>query len=69
MEQKLRAGGTNQTPPTASEVGDAVRECIARGELERAKALFASAGGRLQNSAELRFLVRVWEQAVTAAKP
>ena len=69
VEQKLRAGGTNQTPPAASEVGDAVRECIARGELERAKALFASAGDRLQNSAELRFLVRVWEQAGTAAKP
>ncbi len=69
VEQKLRAGGTNQTPPAASEVGDAVRECIARGELERAKALFASAGGRLQNSAELRFLVRVWEQSSTTAKP
>ena len=69
VEQKLREVGTNQTPLTASEVGDAVRECIARGELERAKALFGSAGGKIQNSAEQRYLGRVWEQASAAAKP
>lgn len=69
VEQKLSAGGTNQTPLTANDMGDAVRECIARGELERAKTLFKSAGGRLQNSAELRYLGRVWEQKVAATKP
>ena len=69
VEKMLRADGTNQTPPSASDVGDALRECIARGELERAKMLFASATGRLQNSAEMRYLGRVWEQAIAAAKP
>ena len=68
-EQKLSADGANQTPLTANDMGDAIRECIARGELERAKTLFKSAGGRLQNSAELRYLGRVWEQAVAASKP
>lgn len=68
VEQRLRASGTNQVPLTAGNMGDAIRECIARGELERAKGLFGSAGGKLQNSAELRFLGRAWEQA-SAAKP
>ena len=67
VEQWLRTGGTNRTTLTMDEVGDAIRECIARGELERAKALFGPAGGRLKNSAELRYLGRAWEQA--AAKP
>ncbi len=63
VEHWLRSGGTNRTDLTMNDVGDALRECIARGELERAKALFAPAGGRLKNSAELRYLGRAWELA------
>jgi len=69
VEQWLRTGGTNQTLLTMNDVGDALRECIARGELERARALFGAAGGRLQNSAELRYLGRAWERAAATAKP
>lgn len=68
VEQWLRAGGTNHTALTVNDVGDALRECIARGELERAKALFGPGGGRLRNSAELRFLGRVWEQEKAAGR-
>ncbi len=69
VEQALRASGTNQTSLASGEVGDAIRECIARGDFERAKSLFSAARGRLANSAELRFLGRVWEQASAASKP
>lgn len=63
LEQWMRTGGTNQTSLTMTDVADAIRECIARGELERAKTLLGTAGRKLKNSAELRFLERVWEQA------
>ncbi|MFM8471170.1 MAG: fused MFS/spermidine synthase [Limisphaerales bacterium] len=69
VEQWLRAGGTNQTALSVNDLADAIRECIARGELERARAILGTAGGRLRNSAELRFLGRAWEQASAAAKP
>ena len=69
VEQWLRAGGTNQTSLTMNDVGDAIRECLAHGELERARALLGLAGGRLKNGAELRFLERVWQRETTAAKP
>jgi predicted membrane-bound spermidine synthase len=60
VEQWMRTGGTNQTSLTAGDIGDAIRECIAHGELERAKTLFGTAGRKLKNSAELRYLERVW---------
>ncbi len=69
LEQWLRAGGTNQTSLTMTDVADAIRECIARGELERAGTLLGTAGRKLKNGAELRFLERVWEQAGGASKP
>ena len=68
VEQRLRAGTTNQTALTQEDVGDAIRECLARGELERAKALFSTAGGKLKNSGERRFLDRVWQRVDAAAK-
>ncbi|MEN9576194.1 MAG: spermine/spermidine synthase family protein [Verrucomicrobiota bacterium] len=68
VEQRLRASGTNQTPVTPDELTEALRECLARGEQERAKALFSTAGGKLKNSAERRFLERVWERGNAAAK-
>lgn len=60
VEQWLRTGGTNQTSLTVGDIGDAIRECIAHGELERAKSLLGTAGRKLKNSAELRYLERVW---------
>lgn len=69
VEQWLRAGGTNQTSLTMNDVGDAIRECLAHGELERARALLGLAGGRLKNGAELRFLERVWQREAAATKP
>ena len=67
VEQWLHTGGTNQTALASDEVADAVRECLARGELDRAKALLNNAGRTLKPGAELRFLGRIWEQA--AGKP
>jgi hypothetical protein len=52
-----------------NDVGDAIRECLAHGELKRARALLGLAGGRLKNGAELRFLDRVWQRETAAAKP
>ena len=69
VEQWLRAGGTNRTSLTMNDVGDAIRECLAHGELERTRALLGLAGGRLKNGAELRFLERVWQRETAAAKP
>ena len=68
VEQRLGAAGTNPTSVTPDELTEAVRECLARGELARAKALLKTAGGQLKNSAERRFLDRVWERANAAAK-
>ena len=69
VEQWLRAGGTNRTSLTMNDVGDAIRECLAHGDLERTRALLGLAGGRLKNGAELRFLERVWQRETAAAKP
>ncbi|MFA6543834.1 MAG: fused MFS/spermidine synthase [Limisphaerales bacterium] len=69
VEQWLNKGGTNQTTLSANDLGDAIRECIARGELERARGIIGAAGGKLRNGAELRFLGRVWERASAAARP
>ena len=60
VEHWLRTGGTNQTSLTATDLGDAIRECIAHGEFDRARQLLNTAGPRLKNSAELRYLERVW---------
>ena len=68
VEDRLRAAGMNQPAVTQDEMGDAVRECLARGELERARTLLSTAGGTLKNSAERRFLDRVWERANAATK-
>lgn len=68
VEQTLRRQSTVASEQIVNDVGEAIRECIAHGELARAQSLLGTAGGKLRNAAELRFLGRVWEQA-SAAKP
>ena len=62
VEQWLRTGGTNQTAPTRDDMADALRECLARGDRDRAKAILSTAGRTLKSGPELRFLGRIWEQ-------
>jgi len=69
VEHRLRTDATNQPPLTMNEVGDAIRESLAHGDLERTKVLLGSAGGKLKNSAELRFLERYWTRASSQPKP
>lgn len=69
VEQWLRSNGPSRTSLSLNDVGDAIRECLAHGELERAQALLKLAGGRLKSGAELRFLERVWQRESAAAKP
>ena len=69
VEQWIRTGGTNQTTVTHDDVADALRECLARGELDRARTILSTAGRAIKLGAELRFLERMWEQAGGAGKP
>ena len=69
VEQWLRGKDTSQMRMSRADVGDAIRECIARGELERAAGLLRAAGGKLRSTAELRYLDRVWTQASGNPKP
>ena len=69
VEQHLRTGGTNANAVSMTDLGDAIRECLARGELERAKTLLdKTGGGVLRPTAEHRFLGR-WLERATAATP
>ena len=70
VEQWLRAGGTNKSALTMTDLGDAIRECLASGELDRAGALLKqTGGGKLQPAAEHRFLLRAWQQATGKSAP
>jgi len=67
VEQHLRTGRTNANAVSMTDLGDAIRECLVRGELERAKSLLdKTGGGTLRPTAEHRFLGRWLERAATA---
>lgn len=70
VEQWLRSGGTNKSTLTMTDLGDAIRECLAGGEFDRAGELLKrTGGGKLQPTAEHRFLLRVWQQATGKSAP
>ena len=62
VETALRSAATNAPPLKTSDLTEAVRECVARGERTRAQALLQASAGRLPNSAEARYLLRACEQ-------
>jgi hypothetical protein len=70
VEQWLRSDGTNKSTLTMTDIGDAIRECLANGEFDRAGELLKrTGGGKLQPTAEHRFLLRVWQQATGKSAP
>ncbi|MBI5800199.1 MAG: fused MFS/spermidine synthase [Verrucomicrobia bacterium] len=63
VEDWIRSSATNQVPMSHDDVADALRECLARGDLDRAKIILKAAGRTMKPGAELRFLERMREQA------
>ena len=69
VEQHLRTSRTNANTVSMTDLGDAIRECLVRGELERAKSLLEKTGGGvLRPAAEHRFLGRYLEHTA-ATRP
>jgi spermidine synthase len=63
VEKWMGSSDTNQVSVTHDDVGEALRESLARGELARTKAILNAAGRAIKPGSEMRFLGRMWEQA------